>query len=108
MSGEREIPKSYFSNEEIDEITRKISEPQNDFECETGVLPEFYTNEKPNETGWYYHQNSRGKDEIIFLDFTTLEGFFIRKISSTVVYLDNDKGRFGPRITLPNESNDPF
>lgn len=59
---------------------------------------------KPTESGWYHHTNGRGKEEIVFIDFSY--GFFVHKISGELYLLDDDRGVFGERILLPSEEEE--
>lgn len=65
---------------------------------------DFYTDELPTETGWYFHENGHGDEEIVFLDFSPLGGYEVLKARGDSIYLSDDKGRFGPRIQLPSEA----
>ncbi len=59
--------------------------------------------DNPTESGYYFHTNGHGNEEIVHVEFS-MGGFWIRKINADVSYhLSEDKGIFGERILLPSE-----
>jgi hypothetical protein len=58
---------------------------------------------KPTESGYYFHTNGHGNEEIIYLEYS-FGSFWIHKIGQGDGYsIDEDKGFFGERISLPSE-----
>lgn len=61
-----------------------------------------YTDELPNESGYYYHKDNHGHEEIVKLKMI-FGIWYIHKFDGSEIHIENDKGRFGPRIELPSE-----
>ena len=60
----------------------------------------------PNESGYYYHVNGHGVEEVVYLSWS-MGSFWIHKIKQNDSYpLSEDKGKFLNRIQLPSEEED--
>jgi len=61
-----------------------------------------YTKDQPDESGYYYHINGHGTEEIVKLEMT-FGTWYVHKFNGSETHIDNDKGMFGDRIMMPSE-----
>ena len=61
-----------------------------------------YTEEKPDETGYYYHINGSGLEEIVKVEMS-FGILYIYKFNGNEKFIEDDRGMFGERIELPSE-----